>query len=154
MTGGGKDGAPEFAIEVDAFATGSDHVDGNMGEVAMEVADDESGAAGHGSVDGVAAEAVAEECVIGAGRASADLVAGVEVAHGHFDADLLEVFGDFVADVDPDVLEFGVSGKVFFGAAAEDVLACAFGDDDDGVAFGFEAFLQGREEAVGAIEAE
>lgn len=50
-----------------------------MDEAIVEKSDDETGLAGHGGVDCVACETVAENSVLGIGHLTADDVAGVDV---------------------------------------------------------------------------
>src|SRR6478735_5778571 len=133
LSGGGKDRPPQLALQIQVFSTGGDHVDRDMHELAVEVTDHESGPAGHRGVHRVAAQAVAKQRVLGVGGTATDLIAWIEVTHGHFDAAGLEVRADGIPHEMADVLEFRVSRRVGIPAFPEKVLAGSLGDDNDGV---------------------
>ena len=74
-----------------------------MDEAIVEKSDDEAGLAGHGGVDCVACETVAEDGVLGIGHLATDDVAGVDVAHVDWRLARGEMLAKAVAKEDTDV---------------------------------------------------
>ena len=75
------DGLPQGADRIDLLAFLHGHRDGHVGEAFAPVADHDVGAAGHGGMNGALGEHKAEHGIGAVGRASTDLVGGVEILH-------------------------------------------------------------------------
>lgn len=130
-------------------------MNGNMDESIVEQADDEAGLAGHGGVNGVACETVAENGVLGVGHQAADDVAGVDVADVDGRLTCGKVLAEAVAKEDADVGVEDVAGGVGgSGFAGDEVLAGAFSDNDDSMAILREALFEDSEQTARAFEIE
>ena len=83
---GGEHGTPPAARGVEAFGPSCEHFDRHVNETLVQKTDDNARLAGHGRMDGVAREEIAEERVLGVRRTAANLVARVEIAQCNRDA--------------------------------------------------------------------
>src|SRR6202035_1245089 len=81
LSSSGEDRTPPTARRVKSFSMGGEEFDGDVDETLVQKADHDASLAGHGGVDGVAREQIAEQCILAVGRTAADLVARVEVTH-------------------------------------------------------------------------
>ena len=155
LAGGDKDGGPEVGGELHLAALDGGQRNRNEGVIVVQATNNAVGAAGHGGVGGHAGEAVAEHRVGGVGGAGTNGVGGVDVLDRNVFLAGLEVLEDTVLEVLADVLLEDVAGSVATLFAFHELLAGAFGDDDNGVALaGGEAALEGREEAMLAVNGE
>ena len=104
-------------------------------------------------MDGVLTEETAIDPVVGIRRDGTDDVAWVDVfdADGHFP---VEIVDDGRPQQAPHVGQHGIPGGVAGLVLLEEVLACAFSRDDDGVPAQFEAPFQRGEQAAVAVQLE
>lgn len=78
----------------------------------MNYANQKACLSGHSGVDGVRAETLAVNRVIGIGGRGANDVAGVNVPDGHLDVAALEILGDFSSEKNADVAVNLIAGGV------------------------------------------
>ena len=118
-----------------------------------DLGNDHFGPARHGGMDGVLTEETAIDPVVGVGRDGTDDVAWVDVfdADGHFP---VEIVDDGRPQQAPHVGQHGIPGGVAGLVLLEEVLACAFSRDDDGVPAQFDAPFQRGEQAAVAVQLE
>ena len=79
LSRGGEDIAPEFSLDGHATLLADGHGNGDVDELAIDMADQHAGLAGHGGVGGAAAELIAEDGVVAIRGDAADDVAGIDV---------------------------------------------------------------------------
>src|SRR6516225_7120682 len=72
LTSRRKNGAPGWAFGIQPFPLGGQQTDGHVDEPAVQQSNNQTGSAGHGGMDGMARELVAEDGVLGVGRAAPD----------------------------------------------------------------------------------
>jgi hypothetical protein len=121
-----------------------------MNEMIVNQADEHTGLAGHSGVDGVAAETLAVNRIVGIGGRGANDIAGVDVTDGHLDVFGFEIIGDFIFQKDADVAVNLIAGGVEPAGVEYQILACALGDEDNGVVMMENPCFEMREQAVGA----
>ena len=143
---GGQDGAPPTAGRIKALGVSGKQLDGNMDEAVVEEADDETGLAGHRGVYGITREQVAEDVVLAVCGPAAGLVARIKIAHSNGNPFSLQYAAIRSRKKRPMSLSFTLpEASRSFSVGSEQVLAGALRNCDDGVRFGEDPLLDGRE---------
>lgn len=132
LSGRFEHGSPQPRTDVELAAFFGDEVQRDMDVAVHDLGNDHFGPARHGGMDGVLTEETAIDPVVGVGRDGTDDVAWVDVfdADGHFP---VEIVDDGRPQQAPHVGQHGIPGGVAGFVLLEEVLACAFSRDDDGV---------------------
>ena len=152
---GEEDALPELSARVDFAAVHGCQGDGDIGEVALPVADDDIRHARHGGMHGVLSQMEAEDGIHAVGGGAADVVAGVKILDSALDVPLLEVVDDGILQEDTDIVVELVARLVQNGLGLlEELLSCALGHHNNSMVLLRKAFLQGGQEALFAIQGE
>src|SRR5262245_55530395 len=112
LSRGGEHGTPGGAVRVETFLLGCQEFDRDMNEAVVQEPDHQAGLAGHGSMDSMPCERIAEDSVFGIVRAAADDIARIKVAHDEGNLPRVEPLFDLLAQEHTDVVEPDISRSV------------------------------------------
>ena len=117
LAGRSQDRAPGKTVRVQVFLPGAQEFNRHVDELVMQISDHQASLAGHSGVGGMTREEIAEDGVLGIGRAAADEVARIKIAHDQRDLFRLEIRLDALTQKQADVLELAVARGVVLGIA-------------------------------------
>ena len=75
--------------------------------------------AGHSGVDGIRAEPLAINCIVGIGGRAANDIAGVDISNIDLDIFVFEMLGDFIFQENADICENLIAGGIDGAGIAE-----------------------------------